>query len=540
MELQEVLDTLASVPAKRRKEIESQALEATAKLKWIPNPGPQTDAYFSPADVLLYGGEPGGGKTDLLLGLAFNAHQRSLLLRRQYTNLTPLTDGAVRINGGRDGYNGSAPPKLKITEDQIIEFGAAARAGDEQDWQGNPHDLIGIDEATQFLETQVRFLMGWLRSTKPGQRCRVVLATNPPLTADGLWIVKMFAPWLDERHPRPAHPGELRWFVTDEDGIDREVAGPDPVMVKGRPMKPLSRTFIPASVADNPYLASTDYQSKLDAMIEPFRSILLGRFKQSIKDHPFQVIPTSWVHAAQERWRSRPRPPPGIPMCAIGVDPAGGSGGGADRFTMAPRYDWWYAPFICIPAKEIKLQSQGAGHIVSTRKDDAEVMIDMGGGYGGGAFERLLENGIKVQTYKGAEKSGKRTKDKKLGFTNKRSAFYWALREALDPDQDGGMGSPIALPNDPELTSDLTVLTYEVTARGIQVLPKEKVVEILGRSPDKGDATMLANACGPRGLMPLAGPDQYGPEQLIAAPGRRNALPKVDLGPRHRHYGSRR
>ena len=37
---------------------------------WAPLPGPQSDAYDSPADVLLYGGAAGGGKTDLLLGLA--------------------------------------------------------------------------------------------------------------------------------------------------------------------------------------------------------------------------------------------------------------------------------------------------------------------------------------------------------------------------------------------------------------------------------------------------------------------------------------
>ena len=52
---------------------------------WVPNPGPQTDAYFCAADILLYGGQ-GGGKSDLGLGLAFTAHRRSLILRRKYTN----------------------------------------------------------------------------------------------------------------------------------------------------------------------------------------------------------------------------------------------------------------------------------------------------------------------------------------------------------------------------------------------------------------------------------------------------------------------
>src|SRR5262245_34283594 len=37
---------------------------------WQPEPGPQQTAYDSAADIVLYGGAAGGGKTDLLLGLA--------------------------------------------------------------------------------------------------------------------------------------------------------------------------------------------------------------------------------------------------------------------------------------------------------------------------------------------------------------------------------------------------------------------------------------------------------------------------------------
>jgi hypothetical protein len=43
---------------------------------WAPEPTnqPQFDAYHSKADLLLYGGAAGGGKSDLLLGLALTAH----------------------------------------------------------------------------------------------------------------------------------------------------------------------------------------------------------------------------------------------------------------------------------------------------------------------------------------------------------------------------------------------------------------------------------------------------------------------------------
>jgi hypothetical protein len=69
--------------------------------KWQPNPGPQTEAYYSLADCLLYGGEPGGGKSQLILGLAFNCHERSLVMRRQYSDLDRIIEDALTIHGSR-------------------------------------------------------------------------------------------------------------------------------------------------------------------------------------------------------------------------------------------------------------------------------------------------------------------------------------------------------------------------------------------------------------------------------------------------------
>ena len=85
--------------------------------KWVPNEGPQAEAYFSKADVLLYGGEPGGGKSQLILGLAFNEHKRSLIMRRQYGDLDRLVEDALKIHGSRNGFNGSPPPKLRVTDE---------------------------------------------------------------------------------------------------------------------------------------------------------------------------------------------------------------------------------------------------------------------------------------------------------------------------------------------------------------------------------------------------------------------------------------
>src|SRR4051794_10162955 len=90
---------------------------------------------------------------------------------------------------------------------------------------------------------------GTARQTK--QRCRVIVASNPPPTAEGLWVVKYWGPWLDTTHPNPAKPGELRWFTTVA-GEDREVDGPGPHVIDGEAVYARSRTFIRATLSDNP------------------------------------------------------------------------------------------------------------------------------------------------------------------------------------------------------------------------------------------------------------------------------------------------
>jgi hypothetical protein len=57
-----IVDRFSSLPEDQRQGIIADALAATASLRWLPLPGPQTTAYFSEADILLYGGEAGGSK----------------------------------------------------------------------------------------------------------------------------------------------------------------------------------------------------------------------------------------------------------------------------------------------------------------------------------------------------------------------------------------------------------------------------------------------------------------------------------------------
>jgi hypothetical protein len=488
-------DLLARVTAMTPEEQAKAFADAQAVIQahglrgnWTTNPGPQTDAFFSLADLLLYGGAGGGGKTALLAGLATSAHERSLLIRRQFNSLSGLIEELLKVNGGRDGFRESPHPRLRTADGRQVELGACLNLGDEEAYQGRARDLLGVDEAAQFEEQQIRFLMGWNRTTTKGQRVRTVLASNPPVGVSGEYLIKMFRPWLDITHPRPAKAGELRWYVTNA-GDDIEVDGPDPVQFPGmdRPLYPKSRTFIPAKTGDNPYITA-DYQRELDAMEEPWRSAIRdGNFMAARSDQEGQIIPTAWVQAAQARWK--PLPPQGMPMTSIGVDIAQG---GKDKTVLSPRYDWWFGPLECHPGASTPSGREVVGLVVGLCRDKATIVIDMGGGYGGETYSLLSDNVDlrRLVRFKGAEASDLRTRDRTYGFTNCRTAALWMFREALDPEQEHG--SPIQLPPDQELLADLCAATFRITPRGIEAESADKVKEKLGRSPDKGVAVLMS------------------------------------------------
>ena len=135
MEIADILRDLEKLPPEERAKLQAEVLKETAGLKFIPNAGPQAVAYAHPADVMLYGGSGGSGKTALLCGLALTQHKRSLILRRKYADLSALSDELVKMNGTRDGFTTMPRPKLRTDDDRLIEFGACQHLGDEESFQ---------------------------------------------------------------------------------------------------------------------------------------------------------------------------------------------------------------------------------------------------------------------------------------------------------------------------------------------------------------------------------------------------------------------
>jgi hypothetical protein len=480
-----LLQRVKAMSPAQKAELDSILLDFEPKL-WVAQPGPQQMAAESLADIVYYGGAAGGGKTDLLVGLPLTEHQSSIIFRREAVQLVGIEERIAKILGTRKGYNSQDGLWRIPMSNRVLELGSVKEVDDWIKYQGRPHDYIGFDEIPHFTEFQFRVLIGWLRTDDAGQRKRVMCAGNPPTNAEGEWVKRFWAPWLDDMHPNPAKPGELRWYITNEKGEDEAVAGPEcSRVIDGELVEPVSRTFIPSKVDDNLFLMTTGYKRQLASLPEPLRSQMLrGDFNAGSSDPAWQLIPTEWVKAAMARWS--PRDVKG-PMTALGLDP---SRGGLDKTCAARRHGQWFDELLSMPGAVTKDGPTAAGFVVPLVRNGACICVDAIG-IGSSALDFIAGLGLLVLAVVGSEGSTTTDIQGNLRMRNKRAEMYWLLREALDPIND----DPIALPPDQELLADLCAVRYKVVTMGkvaaIQIRDKDEIRELLGRSPDKGDSVAM-------------------------------------------------
>lgn len=501
---------------------------------WVPHPDnrPQQMAYECTADIIGYGGAAGGGKTDLGLGLALNKHHHVAIFRREAPQLLGIRNRLAEILGTDDGYNGrdnvwrNAGPR-----NTYIEFGSAPHAGDETKHQGRAKDLLIIEEAANFLASQVRFLMGWVRTTIPGLKCTTLLTFNPPTNTEGQWVIEFFAPWLDPKHPKPAEPGELRWAASlpasEKYPNGRDVwldTGAPFVLVEDEPVfdfdatkfdkediiYPKTRTFISARVSDNPYLMGTGYMSTLQALPEPLRSQMLkGDFRAGMQDDPWQLCPTAWVEAAMERWKPMDVKPP---MESLGADIARG---GKDNTILIAKHEglWFDAPEVH-PGYSTPNGPKAAGLAMAKARDGAVVHVDVIG-VGAAVYDHM--NAIPHYPVIGVDvrlKATRKDKSGMLSFFNLRSQIGWLFRELLDPENNTG----IAIYPDPRLKADLCSIKWDADGRTIKVESRDDIIDRLQRSPDWASAIFLAAMDTPKAMFHVrhtARGDVYDPYETM-------------------------
>lgn len=528
--------------------------------------------------MLGYGGQAGGGKSALQLIASTTGHKNAIIFRRLYQ---PSLAGLIKdshklLDGSPAHFNRQDKEWKNIPGDRVLQFGYMKSDSDKENWRGNPHDYKGIDEVTEFTFEQFQFLTGWLRSPIPHQRCRVVVTFNPPSKPEGKWVIDYFAPWLDpnyeERTGRPrAQPAELRWFVgqggkdieidpptefyvgdrvfdsPDRVQIEREWYWPRPKPIemwddrgeRWETLEPRSRTFIPASLDDNPSLKNSGYRGQLQLLPEPLRSQLLyGDFTIEPEDDRWQVIPSEWLQKANERYRIYEQEGVlrSLPLSHIGADVAQG---GQDLSVLAIRRDYIIELLAIKEGRDTPDGDSYLRFIVETLQSLNELYpLSASINFGDLSKKYIQIDGMpnsplhtlrtsqhpNAQTLRknkfipvamtgsaaAKDEGGKPICDRseRLVFANRRTWWAWNLRELLNPKSN----VPIAIPFDGKLNEELLALRYRQTERKVEVeispslhqwelekyeialTPKEKLVEQLGRSPDRADALCMACA----------------------------------------------
>lgn len=220
-----------------------------------------------------------------------------------------------------------------------------------------------------------------------------------------------------------------------------------------------------------------------------YRQQVLGEFAA---DDESAVIPLSWVEAAMERWSAwrdeEGRPAlDGAPGYSVDVATTG-----ADSSVIARRVGIHIPELVYTRGNSVMgVTAKVQGTVRKGHAKTAPVIVDSIG-VGSGVASRLEELGYRVVRYTGSAKTNRRTEDREFGFANVRAAAYWHLRELLDPERGPG----IMLPPHEQLTADLTTPKVLEPLTGlppkIRIEKKEDLVKRLGRSPDYGDAVVMA------------------------------------------------
>ena len=489
----ELLELYNRLPTEDQQAATAAVNAVVSKLKWLPQDGPQQDAYFSEADETLFGGAAGGGKSAFLVGYAINEGHNSVVYRNGLKAVTELENYAISVLGTRDGYN-SQKHFIDLGKGRSLEFDSLEMPGSELPWQGRRRDVVGFDEVTQMAKSRVEFVTRWAGSAKEGVRTRVFYATNPPLSDEGNWLIVWFAPWVDPLFPAPAKPGELRWFVNNAEGDPVWVDGPGRHdRGDGEMSTAKSRTFIPSLLSDNRFLRDTGYRAQIEAAPEPLRSALLnGNFMAARKDDKFQVLPSDWLRAAQARWKAENSYKP---MLSLGVDVAGG---GPDREVLAPLHVGnHFAEPVTHQGVDTKDGRATAGRILTTQRNGAPITIDMTGGWGGAPMTALKIAGIEAHGVVFSGESGGCDNDSKIPFANLRAEMYWNFRLALDPKSPEN----VALPPGARILAEGSAPRWKLKGSKIYIESKEEIRERLGSSTDVFDAMVIAWHNRTKGLM---------------------------------------
>lgn len=277
-------------------------------------PGPQELALDSDADVVIFGGAAGGGKTfSIFLSVVQHQHLPGFgaeVFRRTTTDITK-TGGlwAESFKVFPDFGAASNQNQLRWTfpSGATCTFSHMEHEADRFNWKGAQIPFAAFDQLETFTAEQFWYLQSRLRDPSGTVRPWTFATCNPVPSDDpvGGWLRVLIDWWIGEDGLAiPERSGVVRWAVREGDelvwGDSREA-----LAARYGAERPRSFTFIESRLEDNPALERADpgYRSRLMLLPLVERERLLGR-NWNVRPTAGKVFNRAWFSAVDAAPRS--------------------------------------------------------------------------------------------------------------------------------------------------------------------------------------------------------------------------------------------
>lgn len=430
-------------------------------LAWEPE-AEQTLLLSADEDEVLYGGEPGSGKSDGLLvdalGLNIGALNspgyRALITRSTFPHLAQLIERSKQIYPSvfpsfrAQMYNGQAK-EWTFPSGAKIKFGYLAADADKDQYQGPAFAYIGIDELTQIeLKSTYQFMVSRNRNAY-GLRNYMRATCNP--NGPGYMWVKIY--W------GIPYSGEHTKKVVTVVGID------------GTPYQATLR-FIRGRLKNNKHISNSDYQKKLAQLPPKERDRLMGGFWPDSDDTETLIS----SNAVREAANHSSKEIEAIGPIILGVDPSYKGKDGSAFYIRRGRLVLHHEKVYGLDSMQITVKIM---RLIEKFNVDA-VAIDFG--YGTGAYDRLRELGYGHMAY--LINFGSKALDEQ-NYINRRAEMYGLLANWIETENP-------KIPDNESLIAQLEQVPYERdTTHRLKIKSKHEIKELLGESPDDADALAL-------------------------------------------------